>query len=157
MQTEIADNPLLTEHFPIQFGAIKAEDVEPSIHLLLEQMKNRLADLGKQEIPRTYSNIVLGLEQMTAPLDFAMAIVRHLETVATTPEWRAAHNAVQEPVSMFYTSIALDPQLWEAVKTVNQIGEAKDLAPVHKRYLEKTVTGFRRAGADLDAEGKKKL
>ena len=69
----------------------------------------------------------------------------------TTPELRAAHNAVQGPVSAFYTSIALNENLWKAVKAVDESGEKRKLAPVHQRYLHKTVTGFRRAGADLDA------
>ncbi|MBV9406083.1 MAG: M3 family metallopeptidase [Acidobacteriaceae bacterium] len=153
----ITDNPLLVERFPIPFDAIKAEHAEPAIAVLLEQMRKRLADLGEAKIPRTYENILLALDSMTEPLDFAVAVVRHLESVVTTPELRAAYNAIQEPVSVFYTSIPLDANLWAAVKAVNNTHEAADLAGVHKRFLKKTVTGFRRAGADLDPEGKKKL
>src|SRR5438270_13317218 len=150
-EPSLADNPLLFERFPIQFDAIKAEHVEPAIHVSLEQMKHRLADLGKSEVPRTYGDVLLALDKMTEPLDFAMAVVRHLESVATTPELRAAYNAVQGPVSMFYTSIPLDANLWTAVKAVNASGERERLGPVHKRFLEKTVLRFRREGADLDA------
>ena len=156
-EISIATNPLLNQRLPIQFTAVKAEQVEPGIELLLKQMRNRLADLGSPALPRTYDNILLGLDRVTEPLDFAMAIVRHLESVVTTPELRAAHNAVQGPVSQFYTSIALDPNLWQAVKAVEEGEKAADLSPVHKRFLKKTVTGFRRAGADLSPENKKKL
>src|SRR6201996_4477337 len=157
MTETLTDNPLLTERFPIQFTAIKAEDIEPAIQLLLEQMKRRLADLGGPGVSRSYENILLTLDTMTEPLDFAMAVVQHLEAVVTTPELRAAYNAVQGPVSMFYTSIPLDANLWSAVKAVQESGAAQDLAPVHKRYLMKTVSRFRRSGADLDAQGKQKL
>ncbi len=152
-----ADNPLLVERLPIQFDAIRADHVEPAIEALLEQMKERLKNLGNPDVPRTYQDVLLALDKMTEPLDFAMAVVRHLESVATTPEMRAAHNAVQGPVSMFYTSIPLDTGLWTAVKAVSESGEAENFAAVHRRFLKKTVSGFRRAGADLDAEGKKKL
>jgi oligopeptidase A len=157
MAETLTDNPLLTERFPIQFDAIKAEDVQPAIQLLLEQMKKRLADLGGSGVPRTYENILLGLDKMTEPLDFAIGVVRHLEGVVTTPELRAAYNAVQGPVSMFYTAIPLDAKLWSAIKAVDERAEARDLAPVHKRFLKKTVSAFRRSGADLDAAGKQKL
>jgi oligopeptidase A len=157
MNEQLKDNPLLVERFPIQFDAVKAEHVEPAIKLLLEQVNARLNALGNPETPRTYKDILLALDQMTEPLDFAMALVRHLESVVTTPELRAAHNAVQEPVSAFYTSIALNENLWNAVKAVNASGEKEKLAPVHQRYLQKTITGFRRAGADLDAAGKQRL
>jgi oligopeptidase A len=157
MTEQLTDNPLLIERFPIEFEAVKAEDVEPAIQLLLEQMNQRLIALGGPDTPRTYRDILLELDQMTEPLDFAMALVRHLESVVTTPELRAAHNAVQGPVSAFYTSIALNENLWKAVQEVDKSGEKEKLAPVHRRYLDKTVTGFRRAGADLDAAGKEQL
>src|SRR5437868_15402216 len=88
------DSPLLVERFPIQFDRIKADQVEPVIHLLLEQMTERLADLGRPTLPPTYENILIALDKMTEPLDFAMALVRHLESVTTTPALRAAYNAV---------------------------------------------------------------
>jgi oligopeptidase A len=157
MSELVLENPLLTRQLPIDFAAVKADQVEPSIAQLLEEMKKRLARLGDPSVPRTYQDILLGLDTMTEPLDFAMALVHHLEAVVTTPELRAAHNAVQGPVSQFYTSIALDAALWDAVKAVNESTEAAALSPVHRRFLTKTVSGFKRAGADLDAEGKKKL
>jgi oligopeptidase A len=157
MSDRATDNPLLVHRFPIQFDAVKAEHVEPAIDMLLEDMRRCLTGLGNTSIAPTYENILIGLDKMTEPLDFAMAVVRHLEAVVTTPEMRAAHNAVQGPVSMFYTSIPLDANVWAAVKAVSGSPEAESLAPVHKRFLKKTVSGFRRAGADLDDEGKRKL
>jgi oligopeptidase A len=150
-------DPLLVERQPIAFDQIKAEQVEPAVHLLLEQMKARLNDLSAPHVPRTYRDVLAVLDQMTEPLDFAMAVTRHLEAVTTYPELRAAYNAVQGPVSQFYTSIALNEGLWEAIKAVDQTANKDALAPVERRFLEKTVSDFRRAGADLDAAGKKKL
>jgi oligopeptidase A len=157
MSDRASDNPLLVHRFPIQFDAVKAEHVEPAIEMLLEEMRRRLAGLGNPNIAPTYERILIGLDKMTEPLDFAMAVVRHLEAVVTTPEMRAAHNAVQGPVSFFYTSIPLDTNVWSAVKAVSESPEVENFAPVHKRFLKKTVSGFRRAGADLDDEGKRKL
>ncbi len=153
----LADNPLLSGRSPIPFNAIRAEHVEPAIELLLKQARKRVEDLSQSNKSRTYDNVLLTLDRLTEPLDLAMAVVRHLESVATTPELRAANNAVESPVSAFYTSIPLDADLWAAVKEVEQSGEAEALAPVHRRFLQKTVSGFRRAGADLDSEGKKRL
>ena len=157
MAIESSDTPLLAARFPIQFEAVKVEHVEPAIHQLLDTVKARIVALGNADVPRTYRDIILALDTATEPLDFAMGIVRHLEAVATTPELRAAHNAVQEPVSLFYTSIALNEKLWAAVKAVNESVDKSALEPVHRRFLKKTVTSFLRGGADLDADGKKKL
>jgi oligopeptidase A len=143
-----ADNPLLVERLPIQFNAIATQHVEPAVQALLEQMNERLRHIAADHIPATYENILIALDTMTEPLDYAISVVRHLEAVVTTPELRAAYNAVQAPVSMFYSSIPLDANLWAAVKSVSQSREVQALGPVHQRFLQKTVTGFRRAGAD---------
>ena len=153
----IVENPLLTERFPIPFDSIKAEHVTPAIDVLLEQMKKRLVELGSSQVPRTYENILIALDRMTEPLDFAMNVVRHMESVATYPELRAAYNQVVGPVSQFYTSIPLDPNVWAAVKAVAESKQVPELAPIDKRFLEKTVSNFRRAGADLNEEGKREL
>ncbi|MBV8864506.1 MAG: M3 family metallopeptidase [Acidobacteriaceae bacterium] len=157
MSEDLKDNPLLNGRPPIQFDRVKAEHVEPAIHNLLSEMKQRLTDISSESIPRTYGNILLTLDQFTEPLDFAMSVVRHLESVSTYPELRAAYNAIQAPVSLFYSSIPLNAELWSAVKQVEQNTNPGQLAPVHRRFLNKTVSGFRRAGADLDATGKKTL
>jgi oligopeptidase A len=157
MTEPVAVNPLLETTFPIPFDKVKAEHVEPAIQALLGQMEQRVEDLGSSPEPRSYESVLLTLDHLTDPLDHAMSIVRHLESVATYPELRAAHNAVQGPVSAFYTSIALNEKLWDAVKAVDASPNKEALEPVHQRFLLKTVQGFRRAGADLDAAGKKKL
>jgi oligopeptidase A len=150
-------NPLLEPEMPISFDSIQAEHVEPAIHDLLARMGKRIEEIGDSSTPPTYKDVILALDRATEPLDYAMALVRHLEAVRTTPAFRAAHNNVQGPVSAFYSSIPLNENLWSAVKAVHFSPEALHLAGVHKRFLEKTVAGFRRAGADLDAENKKKL
>lgn len=157
MNNDPKDNPLLIEGFPIQFDQVRAEHIEPAIGVLLAQMTKRLAGLGGARVERTYDNVLLGLDTMTEPLDFAMSIVRHLESVATYPALRAAFNAIQGPVSQFYSSIPLDRPLWEAVKAVEQSAASAELSPVHRRFLQKTVKGFRRAGADLNDQDKHKL
>ena len=157
MNKEESINPLLSPAFPIRFAEVRADMVGPTVTGLLEEMRTRIKAISEVPEPRTYASVLTALDYATEPLDFAMSVVRHLESVATTPELRDAYNAVQGPVSMFYTSIPLNAELWKAVKEVQQSAEAKTLAPVHLRNLQKTVTGFRRAGADLDDAGKARL
>src|SRR5208337_3078634 len=65
--------------------------------------------------------------------------------------------AVQPQVSAFYSSLPLNEALWRTVQTYAATDEAKQLTGTRKRYLQKTVDSFRRHGAELDPEGKKKL
>jgi oligopeptidase A len=97
------------------------------------------------------------LDEAGEPLEYAMRIVRHLESVATTPELRAAFNAVQPPVAEFYSGVPLDEGLWSALKEYSATAEGASLTGERRRFLRKTIDTFRRHGADLDPAGKERL
>ncbi|MGA2119085.1 MAG: M3 family metallopeptidase [Bryobacteraceae bacterium] len=151
------DNPLRAIPFRIPFDRIRAGDVQPAVTRLLEEARARLAALACASGERTYANTLDALDTLTEPLDLAMSVVRHLEAVATHPELRAAHNAVEPEVSAFYAGIPLDAGLWTALKAYAATPGAAALTGERHRFLTKTLDSFRRHGADLDAEGKKKL
>ena len=75
----------------------------------------------------------------------------HLPGVARGVQHRPAG------VAEFYSSIALNEALWKQIKAFADTDEAKALTGTRRRFLEKTMADFRRHGADLDAEGKKRL
>ena len=150
-------NPLLEERFRIPFDQIRTEQVEPAIGELLGRAKCELDALTSVPGPRTWENTMAALDHLADPLEYAFGIVRHLESVATTPELRAAFNKVQPDVSAFFSSLPLDDALWQAVKSYAETDEAKALTGTRQRFLTKTVDNFRRHGAELDPAGKKKL
>ena len=150
-------NPLLDINFQIPFDRIRAEHVEPAIHLLVADAQARLQAIAAEAKPRTFENTMLALDHMTERLDFAMSVVKHLESVATDPELRAAHNAVQPVVSGFYSGIPLNEGLWKAVQQYASTDDAKALTGTRKRFLTKTMDDFRRHGAELDPAGKARL
>src|SRR5579872_6426886 len=141
-------NPLLEVSFRVPFDKIKAADVEPAIDDLLAEAGRRLEQTIASERP------LHALDTMTEKLDFAMSVIRHLESVATTPELRAAFNAVQPKVSAFYSSLPLNEGLWKAMQRYAATGEAQSLTGTMRRFLTKTIDSFKRHGAELPAEGK---
>ena len=150
-------NPLLQIQFQIPFDQIRAENVEPAIAELLTDTRAQLDRLTSEPAPRTFANTMQRLDHLTERLEYAMQIIRNLEAVATTPELRAAYNAVQPQVSAFYSSLPLNEALWSAVRAYAQTDEGRNLAGVRKRFLEKTMDNFRRHGAELDAAGKQRI
>src|SRR6266852_3754110 len=94
-------NPLLEIQFRVPFDKIQPADAEPAIDELLADAAKNLGAAGESADP------LHALDVMTERLDFAVGVVRHLEHVATTPELRAAHNAVQPKASAFYSRIPL--------------------------------------------------
>ena len=150
-------NPLLSMGFRVPFDRIRAEHVEPAIFELLRDARARLESLAAETAGRSFENTMGALDTLTEPLDRAMAVVRHLEAVATYPELRAAFNAVQPEVSAFYSGIPLHQGLWKAIKSFAGTAEAQSLAGERRRFLHKTMDTFRRHGADLDPAGKQQL
>ncbi|MBV8845393.1 MAG: M3 family metallopeptidase, partial [Bryobacterales bacterium] len=144
-------NPLLEVQFRVPFDRIKAEDIEPAINELLADAGGRLEETIASERP------LHALDTMTERLDYAMNVVRHLEAVATTPQLRAAYNAVQPKVSAFYSSIPLNEALWKSIQRYAATDEARQLTGTMKRFLTKTIDSFKRHGAELDPDGKRRL
>lgn len=152
-----ADNPLLDLGFEIPFDTIAAEHVEPAADALIAKVKETIASIGQSEEPPTYANTLQALERCTEPLERAMGVVGHLESVRTTEELRAAYNVVRPRVSELYSSIPLDPKLYARLAAFAATDEAKALGATQARFLEKELRSFRRNGADLDEAGKAKL
>lgn len=151
-------NPLLEVCFQIPFDRIRAHHVEPAIHRHIATASQRLESIACDGgLARTWENTLGALDHLSDELDWALAVVRHLEAVATTPELRKAYNAV-EPVAMaFYSRIPLHEGVWTALKSFASTEQARALVGVRKRFLDKTLANFRRHGAELPPEGKKRL
>ena len=150
-------NPLLSIRLPIPFDEVKPEHVRPAVERLIEEAHERIRGIAALEGDRTYENTLEALDSSTEPLDYALAVVRHLEAVATSAELREAYNDVQPKASEFYSKIPLDETLWKALKEYAATPGAASLTGVKARFLKKTMDGFRRAGADLSPEGKQRL
>jgi oligopeptidase A len=144
-------NPLLEVQFQVPFDQIRAEHVEPAMDALLARAAESVVAATASADP------LMALDEMTEPLDYALNVVRHLESVTTTPELRAAYNAVQPKTSAFYSSIPLNEALWTAMKRYASTAEGKSLTGTKGRFLKKTIDSFKRAGAELDVAGKARL
>jgi oligopeptidase A len=150
-------NPLLSVAFHIPFDKVLPEHVEPGIRSLLEQAQRRVDAIVADEAERSFANTMLALESATENLDYALCVVRHLESVSTTPELRAAWNETEPLASAFYSQIPLNAGLWRQLKRFAETPEAKALTGTKRRFVDKTLDSFRRHGAELDDAGKKRL
>jgi len=154
-----AANPLVHEQFHIPFHEIAAAHVEPAVDELLaiaEAELREIVDLPRGT-PRTRQNTLDAFEDMGRGLDWAMGVVGHLESVATSPELRAAYEAVEPKVSAFSSRVYQDPRLYAALQEFAATDEAKRLDPTRARLLHKLLDAFRRNGAELDEPGKQRL
>lgn len=150
------NNPLLELTNPLPFDAIRPEHVVPAVESVLRDARLALEEIAGVVAP-TFDNTFGALERATEAVGLVMGVVEHLESVATTPELREAHNTVLPDVSSFWSSIPLHAGLYRSLSAFAKTAEFSTLGPTKKRLVEKTLADFRRHGAELAPEGKKRL
>ena len=158
MSTTPETNPLLSdEPLPVPFHRIRAEHVVPGIRAALERAEGELAALVADPGERTYTNTIERLGDITERLARAIRPASVLVSVMNTPELREAYDTVLPEFSAFFARIALNGDVWRAVKSAAESAEAQSLDRVRRRHLEKTVRSFVRAGADLGPDDKARV
>lgn len=150
-------NPLLTLRAPLPFAAIEPSSIEPAIAVLLQSTQAKVDALAATSPPFSFANTLALLDRLSENLDNAMTLIGHLEAVATTPELRAAYNAVLPKVSQFQSQWAMDERLWRLFKTYADSPEARALRGPRRRLLEQTLRNFKRQGAELSRDAKQTL
>ncbi len=155
--TRPTDNPLAHVTREIPFAEIRPVHVEPAIDMLIAEAQAQIDAIAEDEAPRTYANTLHALESATEDLEFALTVVDHLESVATTPELREAYNRARPKASAFWSAISKNQALYAALKAFAETPEAKKLDPTKRRFLKKTLDSFRRNGAELDDAGRTRL
>ncbi len=154
----MSDLSFLEPSFEIRWSKLTAPSVEPSIMQALRDAELAIEKIATQNPQAlTYASTLLALEDAVEPLTQAWGKVSHLQSVADSPELRAAYNAMLPLVSTFYTKIRLNPKLWSRIKTFSQSAEAKSLKGIHLRFLNETLADFKEAGADLSPSSRTRL
>ncbi len=149
-------NPLLLPEFAVPFERITAGDIVPAVDTLIQQSTDAMNAIIAAK-PRTLENTLLAFDRLSAELEETVSLVSHLESVATSDALREAYAAVQPKLAAFSSSVSLSEGLYRALKEGNDMPWAKELSGAKRRFLEKTLDDFRRSGAELPEEGKKKL
>jgi oligopeptidase A len=151
------DNPLLTYQGAIPFDRIAPEHVVPAVRAALARAGEELNAVIELAEPRTYENTVQALEEVDERLSRVTRPVAHLSSVNDTPELRTAWQTVVPEISAFHARLPLNAPLWSAIKEYAETDDARALAGVRARHLEKVVLAFRRAGADLPPAEKERV
>ncbi|HOF52978.1 MAG TPA: oligopeptidase A, partial [Rhodoferax sp.] len=96
-------NPLLRFDALPLFDQITPAHVEPAIDTLLANASAALEKVTAPDFPADWSAIARTLDVATEQLGMAWGAVSHLNSVADTPELRAAYNAALPKVTEFWT------------------------------------------------------
>ena len=95
-------NPLLEFDALPDFGAIRPEHVTPAIDRLLREAEAALERAVGPDVAADYDAMSAVLDVATERLGRAWGMVSHLNSVADTPELRAAFNENLPKVTAFH-------------------------------------------------------
>ncbi len=147
---------LLTPAYPLDWAQLGLSDIPAALDKGLSDSRAAIAQV--EELPldqASYASVITALDRATEGLDFAWGIANHLSGVTDCAEIREIMEKYTPLITELYASVSLSPRIWARVKTVAESSEPLDA--LQKRYLGKTVIGFKKAGADLPDDKKDEL
>ena len=154
----MSSHPFLDRSLAIRWSQLTPDAVAPDIRAALAAAQRNLDAIAVQGPGAvTFASSVEALERACDELNRAWGLVGHLNSVADSPELRAAYNALLPAVSEFYAKIALDGRIWAVLQAFAATAEARSLTGIRRRLFEESLADFRQAGADLPPEKKERL
>jgi oligopeptidase A len=139
------NNPLLSFDDLPHFDQIGPEHVGPAVDQLLAQANSALETVTAPGFEASWNAIAGVLDVATERLSRAWGTVSHLNSVADTPELRAAYNAALPKMTEFYTRLGADERLYAKYKAIPTESLNAEQRQAHKNALRNFVLG----GADL--------
>jgi len=143
-------NPLLDFSDLPAFDRIAPADVAPAIDTLLGRADTALETVTATDFPARWDTIAQVLDVATEELGRAWGAVSHLNSVADTPELRAAYNEALPRVTEFWTRLGADERLYAKYKAMDPTSLTPEQTQAHKN----AVRGFVLGGADLQGEAR---
>ena len=145
-------NPLLnTTGLPL-FDRIAPEHVAPAMDVLLTAADQALETVTAADFPADWTAISKTLDVATERLGMAWGAVSHLNSVADTPELRAAYNAALPRVTEFWTRLGSDERLYAKYTAIETASLNTEQKQAHKNALRAFVLG----GAELQGPAKER-
>ena len=143
-------NPLLQHSDLPLFDQIKPEHVNEAVDALLTEAAKALDTVTDSEFPSEWQAIAKVLDVNTERLSRAWGAVSHLNSVADTPELRAAYNDALPKVTEFWTRLGADERLYAKYKAV----QTDTLDTAQKQALKNALRNFVLGGAELQGDAK---
>ncbi len=135
------------------FDAISPAHVVPAMDALLADASAALERVTAADFPADWTRIAQVLDVATERLGRAWGAVSHLNSVADTPELRAAYNEALPKVTEFWTRLGSDERLYAQYKAMDPAKLTSEQAQAHQNAMR----GFVLGGAELQGDAKERF
>jgi len=146
-------NPLLDFSDLPLFDRIQPEHVGPAVDELMAKADAALETVTAPDFPATWGGIARVLDVATENLGRAWGAVSHLNSVADTPELRAAYNAALPRVTEFWTRLGADERLYAKYKAIDVATLNAEQRQAHKNAIRNFVL----SGAELQGAARERF
>ena len=144
-------NPLLAFTDLPAFDRITPADVAPAMDVLLERANAALETVTAPDFPARWDAMAQVLDVATEALGRAWGAVSHLNSVADTPELRAAYNEALPRVTDFWTRLGADERLYAKYKAMDPALLNSEQRQAHQNAMRNFVlSGAELTGADKE-------
>jgi len=151
-------HPYLAPDFEIKWSTLTPETIVPSIRHALADAKEAVEKISTQTATEaTYESSFLALENATETLSHGWGRLHHLDSVSDNPPQREALNTLLPEVTDFYSSLSLNPRLFNVLNTFSDSEQIDALSDIQRRHVEETLEDFKNSGAALPDDRKARI
>ena len=152
----MSDNVLLHLGEEPRFDQIKTEDIKPALQTAIAEAREQIAAI-KAQTHTDWANTVEKLTDITERVGRIWSVVSHLNSVVDTPELRAVYNELMPEITIFFTEIGQDIELYNLFKIIKNSAEFDTLSPAQQTKLNHDLRDFVLSGAELPPEQQAEL
>ena len=152
----MSDNVLLHLGEEPRFDQIKTEDIKPTLQTAIAEAREQIAAI-KAQTHTDWANTVEKLTDITERVGRIWSVVSHLNSVVDTPELRAVYNELMPEITIFFTEIGQDIELYNRFKIIKNSAEFDTLSPAQQTKLNHDLRDFVLSGAELPPEQQAEL
>lgn len=152
----MSDNVLLHLGEEPRFNQIKTEDIKPALQTAIAEAREQIAAI-KAQTHTDWANTVEKLTDITERVGRIWSVVSHLNSVVDTPELRAVYNELMPEITIFFTEIGQDIELYNRFKIIKNSAEFDTLSPAQQTKLNHDLRDFVLSGAELPPEQQAEL
>lgn len=134
-----------------RYNEIRVDDIKPAMQTAMSEAREQIAQI-KTQPETTWLNTVETLTDITERVGRIWGVVAHLNSVVDTPELRAVYNELMPEVTVFFTEIGQDIELYERFKAIKNSPEFAKLDNAQQTKLAHDLRGFVLSGAELSPE-----
>ncbi|MEG0025155.1 MAG: M3 family metallopeptidase [Akkermansia sp.] len=152
------NHPFLNPTYLVSWSTLTPDAVKGDLEQAIAEAQaniDAICDLSQEAL--SYERTFGALESASDSLNLGWGRLMHLDSVMDDAPQRDAIAEMMPAVVSFSSSVPLNSQLWEVLKSAAKCPWVQELSPAKRRFIQETMADFKESGADLSEEQKERF